>query len=186
MIRMLLLSVPLCLAFASPSLAQNVRSSVDRHFRPELGFFENQRTSRNVQHSRQYARDMHYYMQRPTYVVPQVAKQEATILGQSIGNAQREMIVVQSQVAKDPRLVQAATTAVEHLKKAETIQKKLFEECCKDKPDCKLCCTHCSDILKELDKAQAEHDSILRDQEADGAAHDHSHSHDEPAKVEKK
>jgi hypothetical protein len=50
----------------------------------------------------------------------------------------------------------------EHLTAAAKHHTMLHEECCKDSVDGAVCMTCCNNILLELDKAQAEHDALIR------------------------
>ena len=132
--RMLRASVPTLafmaiLALSGVSSAQNVRSSVDRHTHPEGGFFETQRSSRGINHARDYARDIYRYSSpRPVYQysqgipVPQysqgvsvyqfptqpavisapIIKTESQRLEQAIVVAKQDVAVLQEQFKSSP------------------------------------------------------------------------------------
>ncbi len=169
-------------SFAS---AQNVRSSVDRHTHPEGGFFETQRSSRGINHSRDYARDIYQYSSpRPVYQYSQavpvtqystapavvsapVMKSESQSLGQTIVGAQQHVAALQEKCKNSPTKLESVKTISQHLTKAAELQKDLHMECCKETVDGMVCAMCASKIVKELDKAAAEHESLVREMEMD-------------------
>ena len=162
-------------AISTTANAQNVRSSVDRHTHPEGGFFENQRTSRTINHARDYSNQMYQYSQSVPTVMPQVMKSESQMLGQNIVYAQQQVAGIQAQVKSVPANVESVKVISQHLAKAAELHKELDMECCKATVDGKVCSKCCSNILKELDKAAAEHNALTRqmDQEASPSNHEH-------------
>lgn len=176
-------------SFAS---AQNVRSSVDRHTHPEGGFFETQRSSRGINHARDYARDIYQYSSpRPVYqysqsvpvnqystapavVLAPVMKSESQWLGQTIVGAQQHVTALQEKCKNSPSKLESAKTISQHLTKAAELQKDLHKECCKETVDGMVCAMCASKIVKELDKAAAEHESLVREMEID-ANHEGAH-----------
>ncbi len=155
------------LSFSNLASAQGVRSSIDRHTHPEGGFFETQRSSRGINHSRDYARDIYRYSTGVTVVSPQVIKSESQWLGQNIAGAQQQVVVLKEQFKDSPSKTASVKTIDQHLAKAAELQKDLHKECCKDSVDGMVCAMCSSNIVKELDKAAVEHESLVREVEID-------------------
>ncbi len=171
------------LAFSGLASAQNIRSSVDRHSHAEGGFFETQRSSRGINHARDYARDIYQYSSpRPVYQYSQgtpfsqysaapavvsapVMKSESQWLGQTIVGAQQHVSVLQEQCKGSPSKLESVKTISQHLTKAAELQKDLHMECCKETVNGMVCAMCASKIVKELDKAAAEHESLVREME---------------------
>ena len=174
------LALATLLAFSSFATAQNVRSSVDRHTHPEGGFFETQRSSRGINHARDYARDIYQYSSGVPVVTPQVIKSESQWLGQNIVGAQQHVAVLQEQFKSSPSKLESVKTINQHLTKAAELQKDLHTECCKQTVDGMVCAKCCSKIIKELDKAAAEHESLVREVEIDSH---HEDTHPQTAKA---
>ena len=174
-----IVAMTLCLAgmYAIPTsaYAQNVRSSVDRHTHPEGGFFENQRTSRTINHAQDYSNQMYQYSRSVPTLMPQVMKSESQMLGQNIVYAQQQCATVQQRVKAVPANVESVKLISQHLAKAAEWHKELDMECCKATVDGKITAKCCSNITKELDKAAAEHSALTRqmDQEASHDSKDH-------------
>ena len=129
------------------------------------GASANQRVSRNVTHARDYARDIYHYSRDSGAIEPTVAKSESDDLGKRISQAQKELTVVREEVGNDPDVSKSLKTIESHLATAEQQQSMLFKECCKESVDGLACMKHCNQILLELDKAQAEHDALMRSME---------------------
>lgn len=161
--------------------AQGVRSSVDRHMHPEGGFFETHRSSRGINHARDYARDIYSYSTRVPVVTPLVIKSESEWLGQNIAGAQKQVTVLKEQFKDSPGKLASVKTIDQYLTKAAELQKELHKECCKDTVDGMVCAKYSSNIVKELDKAAAEHEALLRENEID-AHHAVAHTPAAPAK----
>ncbi len=173
------------ITFSGLASAQNVRSSVDRHTNAEGGFFETQRSSRGINHARDYARDIYQYSSprpiyqynqgvpitqystTPTVVSAPVMKSESQWLGQTIVGAQQHVAVLQEKCKSSPTQLESVKTINQHLTKAAELQKDLHMECCKETVDGMVCAMCASKIVKELDKAAAEHESLVREMEID-------------------
>lgn len=148
----------------TPASAQNVRDSVSRHQSAEKGFFESSRTSRHINNARTYSSDVYLYSRAPQ-VAPQVLKSESTLLGQEIAHAQRESVNLGTVLKSTPVQSDALKTLNGHLDAAAAKHKELTSECMKDNPDPTKCAMCASQITKELDKAHAEHQAIVREME---------------------
>ena len=147
----------------APTYAQGVRDSVSRHQSAEKGFFESSRTSRHINNARTYSSDVYRYARAPQQLTPQVLKSESTLLGQEITHAQRETANFGTVLKQNPSQVDALKTLNGHLEAAAAKHKELTSECMKDNPDPMKCAMCASQITKELDKAHAEHEAIVRE-----------------------
>ncbi|QEG35790.1 hypothetical protein [Bythopirellula goksoeyrii] len=153
------------LAASSSVFAQ--RDRIEQRTRPtgQIGSWSNQRASRSVQHARNYSRDIYRYSRDAKSMEPAVAKSQSEELGRNITKAQQELVTVQKEVGSDPAAVSALKSINEHLAAAVKHHKMLHEECCKDSVDGSICMNCCNTIILELDKAQAEHDALMRSME---------------------
>ncbi len=148
---------------ASPHRVQSRRRSIAaRRQHPGKGFWANQRASRSLQHAQTYSCDLYNYSRGATLVVPEVAKTESENIGRNLEAAKREFATVRAALGGNKEALVALDGIGKHLNKAAETQKSLHEECCKDSPDSGVCAGCCSDITKELDKAVAEHDALMR------------------------
>jgi hypothetical protein len=166
--RLLSLAVTILTAVvaAGPTVAQAQRKSPggltggDR-LRPGSSY-SNQRASRSIRHARDYSRDIYHYSRVPRTIQPSVAKADAEDLGRTITTAQQQLDTVRQEIGNDPAAATPLKTIDQHLATAEKQHKMLYEECCKESVDGLACMKHCNQILLELDKAQAEHDALIR------------------------
>ncbi len=92
-------------------------------------------------------------------------KAESEELGRNINKSQQELATTTNEVGNDPDAVAAVKSINEHLAAAAKHHKMLHEECGKEAVDGKACMTCCNTILQELDKAQLEHDALMRSME---------------------
>lgn len=140
---------------------------------PSLGFpkgkpyygSSNQRASRSIRHARNYSRDIYRYSRQADRVDPAVAKSESEELGHNITKAQKELAAARNETDNDAETIAALKSIEKHLATAAEHHAMLHEECCKDAVDGGVCMKHCNQILLELDKAQAEHDALIRTME---------------------
>lgn len=147
---------------APPRVQSRRRSIAARRQHPGKGFWANQRASRSLQHAQTYSRDLYNYSRGATLVVPEVAKAESESIGQILETAKREFATVRAALDGNKEALVALDGIGKHLNKAAETHRSLHEECCKDSPDSHKCAGCCSDITKELDKAVAEHDALMR------------------------
>lgn len=150
--------------------------------RPYYGS-SSQRTSRSIRHARDYSRDIYRYSRDAGQPKPAVAKSESEELGRNISKAQKELAAAKTEAGDDAATLAALKSIEQHLTAAATQHAMLHEECCKDAVDGSVCMKHCSKILLELDKAQAEQDALIRDIEmktprpSSASAPSHQHQH---------
>jgi hypothetical protein len=134
-------------------------TGIDR-LRP--GSSANHRGSRSLRHALDYSRDIYQSSQSGMTMQPSVAKSDSEELGRNIARAQQELAVVRQEVGSDPATAETLKTIDQHLAVADKEQTMLYAECCKDSVDGLACMKHCNQIIMELDKAQAEHDALMR------------------------
>ena len=155
-------------AIAAMSLAdgtnaqQRPRSTMDRKTNQGKGFWENQRTTRSIQHAQSFSRDLYRYSRDAGNVAPEVAKAESEQLGKSIATAKKELAAVAKTFEGDKEVLTAVDSINKHLAKASEVHQQLHEECCKDAPDGSVTMECCSDITTELDHAAVEHGALIR------------------------
>lgn len=153
-------------AILSSSLAQAQGGLVgEARLHPGSKTWNSQRASRSLQHGREYARDFHRFSRDARYFAPTVARSEAQFLGQVIQRAQVASVATAAELGSDPTMKAACDRLQGHLAAASEHLAVLDEECCKNPVDGTACAACCSRVLLELDKAQAEHDAILRAQD---------------------
>ena len=145
--------------------AQRSGGGVTGEARLHPGTWGNQRASRNVRHARDYARGIYDHSRYAGTIPTEVARTDSEELGRNISRARQELKTAQKEVGQDPAAAATLTTIDEHLVTAAKEHAMLHEQCCKDSVDGTACMEHCSRILLELDKAQAEHDALLRTME---------------------
>lgn len=126
------------------------------------GFWTNRRASRSMQHARDYSRGLYRYSRDARVVRPRVAKSESEELARNIEKAQKQLADVRKLYSTDKQVQAALDVIDKHIAKAAKVHKELHEECCKDAPNRGVTMRCCSEIIKELDKAAAEHAAVLR------------------------
>ena len=170
-------ALALCLAgvfaISDSAQARNVNDKASRN--NGASFFGNQRTSRNINHARDYSNQMYQYSRSVPTVSPQVMKSESQMLGQNIVYAQKQLAAVQEEVKTVPANAESAKLISQHLAKAAELHKELDMECCKATVDGKVCAKCCSDIVKELDKAAAEQNALTRQMDHEAGNKDKDH-----------
>lgn len=125
----------------------------------------NQRTSRSIRHSRDYARDIYRYSRDADQITPATAKEESEELGRNIAKAQKELATARAEAGNDAKTLAALKSIEQHLAVAAQHHQMLHEECCKSSVDGMVCMDCCNNILLELDKAQTEQDALIRSME---------------------
>lgn len=167
----------LTLSYPQASHAQSrINDKVSRN--NGASFFANQRTSRNIQHARDYSRGIQRYTTQVQVIQPTVTQAESQMLGQQLQAIQRDMFIVREEHASNPKVLEQVKKIETQLGQATTVQKSLHEECCKTSPDGKSCAEMCSKIHASLDEMKKEHDKLLKVLGHEEAAHDHHENHD--------
>ncbi len=179
------------LVFAFPQATQAQSRINDKVSRNNgAGFWANQRTSRNIQHARDYSTGIQQYATHAPTIQPQVTQAESQMLGQQLQAIQRDLVIVREEHKASPKVVEQVKKMETQLGQATTIQKSLHEECCKTSPDGKMCAEMCGKIHASLDELKKEHDKLLKELGHEEAAHipaadGHQHHSSPAAKTEK-
>ncbi len=160
-----------CLALAvvaAPSLSNSAdaqghpRSTSSRRLHPGKGYWSSQRASRSIRHAQDYSRDLYRYSGQKNNVTPEIAKTESAGLGKNIESAKKELTALAKQYEGDKEVQDAIKEINKHLANAGDTHGNLHGECCKDMPDGDSVMDCCSNITKELEKAEAEHKALMR------------------------
>jgi len=122
----------------------------------------NQRTSRHVRHARDYSRDIYRYSRGAGHINPVIAKAESEELGRNITKAKQAFATACQEKGNDETTIASLKSIEKHLASAENEHKVLHAECCKSSVDGKVSMSCCSSITLDLEKAQAEHNALLR------------------------
>jgi hypothetical protein len=171
----LAMALMLAVAVPSPAMAQRDAGAKARgDFSP---FWSNQRASRSMRHARDYSDGLYRYSRESKTVAPEVAKSESEELGRQIANAKKHVADVRKEVGDDKKAATALDSIQKHLDTAAASHAMLHEECCKATVNGQVCSDCCSDITKELEKAMAEHDALVRKLKADTS---HAPHHEAP------
>lgn len=172
--------VGMTLSYPQASHAQSrINDKVSRN--NGASFFANQRTSRNIQHARDYSRGIQGYTAQAQVIQPTVTQAESQMLGQQLQAIQRDMVIVREEHSSNPKVLEQVKKIETQLGQATTVQKSLHEECCKTSPDGKSCAEMCSKIHASLDEMKKEHDKLLKELGHEEAAHSHhAEGHDHP------
>lgn len=141
-------------------------------------FFANQRTSRNLQHARDYSRGIQRYTTQSSIVQSDVTKAESEMLGQQLQSIKRDLGIVRGEHATNPKVVEQVKKIETQLSQANAIQKSLHDECCKSSPDAKMCAEMCNKIQFSLDAMKKEHDKLLKELGHEDAIHQPEGSHE--------
>ncbi len=162
------------LAFPQAAVAQSrINDKVSRN--NGAGFWANQRTSRNIQHARDYSAGIQRYATQAPVIQPQVTQAESQMLGQQLQAIQRDLVIVRDEHKSNPKVVEQVKKIETQLVQATTVQKSLHEECCKTSPDGKMCAEMCSKVHASLDEMKKEHDKLLKELGHEEAAFGHQH-----------
>lgn len=149
---------------APPASAQGnkIRSTVERRQHPGGGFWANQRTSRNIQHARDYSRSIGRYTTQAPSINPAITQSESQMLGMQLQGIQRDMNIVRETHVDNPQVVNQVKVIDDKLAKASETQKMLHAECCKDAPDGKVCGDMATKLTTALDEIAKDHAKLLK------------------------
>jgi hypothetical protein len=116
--------------------------------------------------AREYSQHLYEYARpAPAQSIPiVVTKVEAEHIGQTLHAAAQNLAVVKKDAEKtnDKAILKKLELIDAHLAKATEHHKMMNIECCKDKVDGEAVAGRCDDLITELDKAIAEHASLIR------------------------
>jgi hypothetical protein len=172
------------LAMTGVSQAQS-RVNTDKVARNNgASFWANERTSRNIQHARDYSRGIQRYSTQSPMVYSQVLQPETQMLGQQLQSIQRDMVIVKKECESMPKAVEQVKKVETQVAKAVAAQATLHEECCKTSPDGKTCENMSTKLTAALNELKAEHDKLLKELGHEEASHEHQsapHEHHDAA-----
>ncbi len=162
------------LVLAFPQVTQPQSRINDKVSRANgAGFWANQRTSRNIQHARDYSSGIRRYATQSPVIQTEVTQAESQMLGQQLQAIQRDLVIVRDENKANPKVVEHVKKIETQLGQATTSQKSLHEECCKTSPDGNMCAEMCSKIQTSLEEVQKEHAKLLKELGHEEAAHGH-------------
>ncbi len=126
------------------------------------GFWANQRTSRNIQHARDYSRSIGSYTTQAPAINPAITQSESQMLGMQIQGIQRDMGIVRETYVDQPQVLEQVKVIDNKLAKASETQKMLHMECCKDTPDGKVCGDMATKLTTALDEISKYHTKLMK------------------------
>ena len=138
-----------------------IRSTAERRMQPGGGFWANQRTSRNIQHARDYSRSIARYTTQSPSINPEITQSESRILGMQLQSIQRDMGIIRKFHDDDPQVVKQVKVIENKLAKASETQEVLHAECCKDAPEGKVCGDMAAKLTTTLDEIAKEHAKLV-------------------------
>lgn len=139
-----------------------IRSTAERRQHPGKGFWENQRASRNIQHARDYARDIGQYTTTVETISPAIAQAESEELGGRIASIQKELAVVRAENADTPAVVEQVKGIESQLNQAVETQKMLHAECCKDSVNGQVCGDMAGKLTVTLTQVAKGHTKLMK------------------------
>ncbi len=93
---------------------------------------------------------------------PSIPRNDAVIIGHALTGAQQSLAVTKKELANDKDALARIEVLEKHLAAAVEKHKELHAECMKPTADGKMTASCCNDLMKDLDKAIAEHDALVR------------------------
>jgi hypothetical protein len=146
---------------AQPASAQSrINDKVSRN--NAKGFWANQRTSRNIQHARDYSRSIGSYTTQSPVINPAITHAESQMLGMQVQGIQRDMGIVRQAYVDNPQVVQQVKVIDDKLAAASETQKLLHAECCKEAPDGKVCGEMATKLTTALDEISKDHAKLMK------------------------
>jgi hypothetical protein len=119
-----------------------------------------------IYQAREYSQQLYEYARpAPAQSIPTVVtKVEAEHIGQTLDAAKQNLAVVKKDAEKtnDKAILKKLELIDAHLAKAAEHHKMMNMECCKEKVDGEAVAGCCDNLMTELDKALAEHASLIR------------------------
>lgn len=91
-----------------------------------------------------------------------VAKKESEDIGKNVEAAKKELSTVRKEAVVDKAVIAKLDAIEKHLIAAMNHHKMMHEECCKDQVEGEKTADCCSDLITELEKAQAEQRALMR------------------------
>ena len=119
-------------------------------------------TSRNLHTARGYASGVYSYPAPVMQSQPSIPRNDAVIIGHALTGAQQSLAITKQQLANDKDALARIDALEKHLAAAVEKHKQLHAECMKPSADGQMTASCCNDLIKDLDKAIAEHDALVR------------------------
>lgn len=126
------------------------------------GFWENQRTSRSIQHARDYSRSLGNYTTQDAVINPAITHAESQILGMQVQGIQRDADIVRQAYVDNPQVVEQVKVIHNKLTKASETQEILHAECWKDMPDGKVCGDMATKLTTALEEVSKDHAKLMK------------------------
>lgn len=126
------------------------------------GFWSNQSVTRHLSYSQGYAQGLHDYASNVQTITPQLAQPTSESLGRTLTASQEDLKALRKELDKDSAMKGRLDEIEKHLKAAVEHHKAVHTESTKEGGDAQALLDSCNDLIKELDKAQAEHKALLR------------------------
>ncbi len=95
-------------------------------------------------------------------IAPPVAKRQSEDIGKSVAAATKELGVVRKEAEANKAILTKLDAIEKHLTAAMDHHKMMHEVCCKDHVEGEKSADCCSDMITELEKAQAEQRALMR------------------------
>ncbi len=93
---------------------------------------------------------------------PPVAKRQSEDIGKSVAAATKELAIVRKEAEANEAILTKLDAIEKHLAVAMDHHKMMHEVCCKDHVEGEKSADCCSDMITELEKAQAEQRALMR------------------------
>lgn len=154
------ISLVLFMAIATPIFAQRDATA------KAMGIFGGSpsmnSTSRNLHTARGYASGVYTYPAPVIQSQPSIPRNDTVIIGHALTGAQQSLAITKQQLANDKDALARIDALEKHLAAAVEKHKQLHAECMKPVADGQMTASCCNDLIKDLDKAIAEHDALVR------------------------
>lgn len=161
--KLLMLATALCVfGVSSPMIYAQRDAGAKARGEFGTGFWSNQSAGRHMGYSRGYAQGLYDYSSNVQSVSPQVAQPTSDMLGQTLSAAKKDIQTVRKELGADKDVKARLDEIEKHLNAALAHHKSLHMECCKESGDTAALMTCCSELIKEVEKAQSEHNALLR------------------------
>ncbi len=105
---------------------------------------------------------LYQYSYTAPAIAPPVAKRESEDIGKNVEAAKKELGIVRKEAAANKAIIAKLDAIEKHLAAAMDHHKMMHEVCCKDQVDGEKSADCCSDMITELEKAQAEQRALMR------------------------
>lgn len=126
------------------------------------GFYAGRSAGRKMRSVRSYSQGVYEYATRAPKMATVVTESDSELIGQTLQSTKRDVSTMRKEHAADKEILARLDEIDKHLAAALEQHKKMHEECCKDEPNADMTMVCCNDLMKELDKAIAEHAALMR------------------------